>query len=66
MAAAGTPMRTLQEWMGHRDFKTTLIYADYAPSEREAELIERAFGAGTNLSTNPSESGTTSDDPISL
>jgi len=25
MAAAGVPMRTLQEWMGHRDFKTTLI-----------------------------------------
>jgi len=44
MAAAGTPMRTLQEWMGHRDFKTTLIYADYAPSDHEAELIERAFG----------------------
>lgn len=31
-------MRVLQELMGHRDFKTTLIYADYAPSEREAEL----------------------------
>ena len=31
---AGVPMRTLQEWMGHRDFKTTLIYADYAPSAR--------------------------------
>jgi integrase len=45
MAAAGTPMRTLQEWMGHRDFKTTLIYADYAPGEHEAELIERAFGS---------------------
>jgi integrase len=41
MAAAGVPMRTLQEWMGHRDFKTTLIYADYAPSE----LVERAFGS---------------------
>ena len=36
MAAAGVPLRTLQEWMGHRDFKTTLIYADYAPAEREA------------------------------
>lgn len=30
--------------MGHRDFKTTLIYADYQPSEREAEFVERAFG----------------------
>jgi len=41
MAAAGVPMRTLQEWMGHRDFKTTLIYADYAPSAHERELVER-------------------------
>jgi integrase len=44
MASVGVPMRTLQEWMGHRDFKTTLIYADYAPSGREAELMDRAFG----------------------
>jgi hypothetical protein len=29
--------------MGHRDFKTTLIYADYQPSRHEAELVERAF-----------------------
>jgi integrase len=43
MAATGVPIRTLQEWMGHRDFKTTLIYADYAPSAAEADFIERAF-----------------------
>jgi integrase len=43
MAGVGVPMRTLQEWMGHRDFKTTLIYADYAPSERERGWIEEAF-----------------------
>jgi integrase len=43
MAAQGMPMRVLQELMGHRDFKTTLIYADYAPSEREAEWVEQAF-----------------------
>jgi site-specific recombinase XerD len=36
-------MRVLQELMGHRDFKTTLIYADYAPSEHEAEWVEQAF-----------------------
>jgi integrase len=43
MAGAGVPMRTLQEWMGHRDFKTTLIYADYQPSEHEADFVARAF-----------------------
>jgi integrase len=37
MAAAGVPVRTLQEWMGHRDFATTLVYADHSPSAREAE-----------------------------
>lgn len=47
MAAAGVPLRTIQEWMGHRDSKTTLIYADYAPSEHEAEWIAQAF-AGAN------------------
>jgi site-specific recombinase XerD len=37
-------MRTLQEWMGHRDFATTLIYADFAPSEEhETAWIEGAF-----------------------
>jgi integrase len=44
MAAAGVALRTLQEWMGHRDFKTTLIYADYQPSAEEAALVNRAFG----------------------
>jgi integrase len=43
MAAAGVPMRTLQEWMGHRDFKTTLIYADYVPSAHERAMVEAAF-----------------------
>jgi integrase len=43
MAAAGVPMRTLQEWMGHRDIKTTMIYADYQASDQERELVERAF-----------------------
>jgi len=56
MAAAGVPMRTLQEWMGHRDFKTTLIYADYAPSKMEAEwarlmpITHAAFDAAGRVS----------------
>jgi integrase len=45
MAAAGVAMRTLQEWMGHRDIQTTMRYADYTPSAQEAELIATAFGA---------------------
>jgi integrase len=44
-AASGVPLRTLQEWMGHRDYKTTLIYADYAPRAEERQMMERAFAA---------------------
>ncbi len=55
MAAVGTPMRTLQEWMGHRDLTTTQRYADYAPSGRDAELIGAAFGRGSNRGSNLSE-----------
>jgi integrase len=44
VAASGeVSLRTLQEWMGHRDAKTTLIYADYQPSEHESEIVSRAF-----------------------
>jgi integrase len=43
MAAAGIPLRTLQEWMGHVDFKTTLVYADYQPRDDEVALVDRAL-----------------------
>jgi len=43
MAAAGVPTRTLQEWMGHRDLQTTLVYADYAASPHEAAMLEKAL-----------------------
>jgi integrase len=42
-AAAGVPLRTIQEWMGHADAKTTQIYADYAPAANEAAIVEAAF-----------------------
>jgi integrase len=59
MAAQGVPMRALQEMMGHRDFKTTLIYADYAPSAREEEWVEAAFRSGSDsqVSVAPEPSG---------
>lgn len=44
MASVGTPLRTLQEWLGHRDLATTQRYADYAPSAREAAFVAAAFG----------------------
>jgi integrase len=55
MAGVGVPMRTLQEWLGHRDAKTTAIYADYSPSEREREWVESAFARATSRATKPSE-----------
>ena len=43
LAAAGVPLRTIQEWMGHREYRTTERYADYAPGGREAALVNDAF-----------------------
>ncbi len=66
MASAGVPMRTLQEWMGHRDISTTERYADYAPSQHESDLIERAWasdsGRGPVRGPILRESQVTSDD----
>ena len=62
MAAAGVPLRTLQEWMGHRDYKTTLIYADYAPSAHEGQMVEDAF-RGPIRGPNLSETESTSEHP---
>jgi site-specific recombinase XerD len=45
LAAAGVPLRTIQEYLGHVDLKTTQIYAHYAPSAREVQLINEAFGS---------------------
>ena len=45
MAAAGVPLRTVQEWMGHRHISTTERYADYAPRATEGEMISAAFAA---------------------
>lgn len=42
VAAAGVPVRTIQEWMGHDDIKTTRVYTHYQPSEGEVDAIDRA------------------------
>ena len=46
LAAAGVPLRTIQEWMGHRDAKTTEIYRHYAPDpDGGAAQMERRSAA---------------------
>jgi integrase len=64
MAAAGAPMRAIQEWMGHRDSRTTSLYADYAPDASQgASWAARAFG---DLGGNgrPSQSQDVTSDPV--
>jgi integrase len=43
LAASGQPLRTIQEFLGHADSKTTQIYAHYAPSAHEVEMVNIAF-----------------------
>lgn len=45
LAASGTPVRTIQEFLGHADSKTTQIYAHYAPSAHEVQLVDAAFAS---------------------
>jgi integrase len=63
MAASGQPIRSIQEFLGHADVKTTQIYMHYAPSEREVAMVNEAFAptgnkAGNKLSETDSNPGT--------
>jgi hypothetical protein len=33
----------LQEWMGHSDLKTTMIYLDYVPRKNESQIAGGSF-----------------------
>ena len=52
LAAAGAPLRAIQEWLGHADLRTTLIYADYALDPNQGALYaERAFSHDTEFNS---------------
>jgi integrase len=53
LASSGQPMRMIQEFLGHADSKTTQIYAHYAPSEHEVQVVNEAFAP----SDSPEQSG---------
>lgn len=58
LAASGVPLRTIQEWMGHADAKTTEVYRHYAPDPTHgADMVEGAFARRSNSRSKPSETG---------
>ena len=76
LAAHGEPLRTIQEYLGHADAKTTQIYAHYAPSAQEVERVDAAFaslaqpegnersGANSGANLSETESNSTAVNPM--
>jgi integrase len=62
LAASGVPLRTIQEFMGHADTKTTQIYVHYARSEHEIQLVDDAF-ASESEHTSPGDTPATGSEP---
>lgn len=56
MATAGVPLRTIQEWMGHTNTKTSAIYAHYSPALTKSRSSTRhSPTARRNLGSQPLE-----------
>jgi hypothetical protein len=45
MSGVRNTIRTIREFLGHADSKTTQIHAHYAPCEHEVQLVDMAFAS---------------------